>query len=256
VTTAYRIYLALRRWIAPELKYSQYFYEDALFRHVAAGAAWLDLGCGHQLLPEWSAEREAELVRRPRLLAGVDYDLDSLRRNRAIALPVRGQLERLPFKGAAFDLATANMVLEHVADPDRQFREVARVLREDGTFLFHTPNTAGYVTLLGRLVPKGQRARVVRLLGGRAEEDVFETHYRANDVAVIERLAASSGFELVSVRHIVSDAVFQNIPPIAAVELLWLRLLMAKPLKRIRTNLLVTLRKVRLSDERAPTNSA
>ncbi|MFL6257460.1 MAG: hypothetical protein ACJ74T_20840, partial [Pyrinomonadaceae bacterium] len=60
-----------RRRIAPRLLYSQEVYEQALDEYVADGAVWLDLGCGHQVLPPWRAEQERRLVGRCRAVVGL-----------------------------------------------------------------------------------------------------------------------------------------------------------------------------------------
>ncbi len=48
--------------------------------------------------------------------------------------------EPLPYSDAAFDLAVAVEVLEHIDGHDRFFAEVSRVLTPGGTVLFTTPN--------------------------------------------------------------------------------------------------------------------
>lgn len=47
-------------------------------------------------------------------------------------------VERLPFEDASFDLAVANWVLYHVADPRRAAAEIARVLRPGGRLVAAT----------------------------------------------------------------------------------------------------------------------
>jgi len=60
----YRVYHGVERVLAPRLEYSQVSYERVLDRLVEPDTRWLDLGCGHQLLPAWRVERERELVQR------------------------------------------------------------------------------------------------------------------------------------------------------------------------------------------------
>jgi SAM-dependent methyltransferase len=45
----------------------------------------------------------------------------------------------LAFAEASFDVVCAFEAIEHVAEPEATVREVARVLRSDGTFLVSTP---------------------------------------------------------------------------------------------------------------------
>src|SRR4030095_86368 len=121
--------------------HSQTLYEKVLHSHVTPETKWLDLGCGHHVLPVWREEEERRLVAGCGMLVGMDYDLPSLKKHRSISLRVRGNINRLPFPDSFFDLVTANMVVEHLADPVEQFCEINRVLKPGGRFLFHTPNT-------------------------------------------------------------------------------------------------------------------
>jgi SAM-dependent methyltransferase len=241
----FKIYWAMRGVVAPGLDYSQHQYESVLREHVGAGVEWLDVGCGHQILPPWRAEAERRLVAACGRVAGVDYDQPSLEKHATIAFRVRGSISRLPFADESFDMVTANMVVEHLDDPATQFREVARVLRPGGVFIFHTPNAAGYFTALTRRVPESWKGLLIRALDGRAPGDVFKTHYKANTEEDVRRVAASSGLGVEEVRLIVTDALFAVVPPLALVELAYIRLLMSERMRRYRTNLIAVLRKAR-----------
>ena len=236
-------YWAIRRLVAPTLQYAQYMYEEVLKAHVHRDTKWLDLGCGHQILPTWRRNEECRLIENCGLIVGVDYDLLSLQHHTTLACLVRGDITRLPFADESFDLVTANMVVEHLDQPANQFREVQRVLKPGGKFIFHTPNAHGHFAAMRKLTPSKLKDRLVRLLDGRDPEDVFPVHYRANSRGKIDRFARMAGFNVVKTKMIVSDAIFAVILPIAIVELLWIRLLMTKPLRPLRTNIIAILQK-------------
>jgi|ERR1700730_5043105 len=244
-STFYRIYGKIERRLAPQLKYSQDLYHRALCENLKAGARWLDIGCGHHILPLWRDNEESELVARAQIVVGFDYDWPSLLKHRSIHLRVQGDISALPFDKESFDFVTANMVVEHLEHPGIQFREIHRVLKPGGIFLFHTPNAYGYTTVLARIVPETLKARLIRLLDGRAPEDVFKTHYQANTESQICRIAQLTKFEVLKVGFIASSAKFAIIAPLACFELVWIRLLLTRPLRRFRTNLIVTLAKPR-----------
>lgn len=241
--TLFKIYRVLEQSLAPGLKYSQYFYEDVLKEYVTAETKWLDLGCGHQVLPVWRAKEEAVLVSQCREVVGLDYDLESLKNHRSISLRVRGDMSKLPFAPGYFDLATANMVVEHLKEPEVQFQGVSRVLQSGGLFILHTPNSRGYGTIFARIIPDSIKRKLVAVLQDRRSEDVFETFYRANTREKIEQLAKQSGLEVVKIKMIVSAAIFAVVPFLAVFELLWIRLLMTKSLAGWRTNIIAILRK-------------
>lgn len=225
------------------MRYSQYFYEDILRCHITPQTRWLDLGCGRSVLPPWRAQEERELTQIPMSAIGIDYDFASLRGNESLRGKLRGDIERLPFPDSTFDLITANMVLEHVRDPQILFAEVFRVLTPSGLFIFHTPNVFGYTTLFSMLIPDCVKARLIYLLQGRREEDVFKTIYRANSRKKVCLLAAATGFHVEGIKDLVSSAQTALVPPLVAFELLWIRLLMTKHFKLLRTNIIAVLRK-------------
>jgi SAM-dependent methyltransferase len=176
-------------------------------------------------------------------VVGLDYDFESVRRHATIANRSRGDIGALPFRAESFDLVTANMVVEHLDNPERQFREVARVLRPNGIFLYHTPNADNYQVRLARIVPESLKAMMANVLEGRRNEDVFPTHYRANTAADTNRLARDSGLSVDRIDFISSYPGLSMVPPLAFVELLGIRWLEKAGNERWRHNLICALRK-------------
>jgi SAM-dependent methyltransferase len=130
-----------------------------------------------------------------RLVVGVDFE-ERVRQNANVNAAVVGDVSHLPFADRTFDMVFSKYLLEHLPEPRRAFREVHRVLKPGGHFVFHTPNRFHYVALAARLTP--HRFHVwFNAKRGRAEPDTFETLYRANDRATIQRLAGMTGFRVV-----------------------------------------------------------
>jgi SAM-dependent methyltransferase len=227
----------------PGVRYHEDVFVDVLERYVPDGGAWLDLGCGHRLLPAWHAGREGGFVARAGRVVGVDYDLDSLRKHRSIRARARGDIGALPFRDASFDLVTANMVVEHLDRPEVQFREVARVLRPGGAFLFHTPNARNYQIRIASLLPDGLKSSLAGIVEGRKAEDVFPAYYRANDDGAVRALAAGCGLAVERLDHISTYPGLGLVPPLAFVELLWIRRLEQDGFEALRHNLICALRK-------------
>ncbi len=244
--TAFRIYWWLEKRIAPEIRYAQYYYEETLFDIAPPGAIWLDVGCGHQLLPEWRLQQEKELVSRATLLVGLDYDRPSLMKHRTLSVRVHGDINRLPFRDGSFDVVSANMVVEHLRDPVAQFTEIKRVLKPGGIFVFHTPNYFCPLVFLASLTPDTLKRRLIKLLEGRSEEDVFPTYYRANTEKSINQLAYTVGFDVEEMKLVTSSghAVFAFCPPISIAELLYIKTIKKYHLLRhLRGNIIAILRK-------------
>jgi SAM-dependent methyltransferase len=104
----------------------------------------------------------------------------------------------LPFADACFDGCVSNYVLEHVEDVETHFREIARVLRPSGCYLFRTPNLYHYVALSARVLSHTVHASVanrLRALPADAHEP-WPTRYRANTPRRIRGLADKVGFHV------------------------------------------------------------
>jgi ubiquinone/menaquinone biosynthesis C-methylase UbiE len=242
----YRFYYAVQRILVPGLRNSQDRYREVLTSYVEPETVWLDMGCGHQLFPEWLRDGEqaqASLMAKCRRIFGIDYDLYSLRNHRGIADRVRGDIQRLPFKDQSFDLVTANVVVEHVEDPKALLVEVLRVLKPGGFFLFHTPNLLSYGTLSTYLIPPALKAKAAYVLQGRKEEDVFPTHYRLNTSKAVKAMAQETGFTVFALMFLESSAQTVMLGPVVIIELLLIRMLRLNHLQGFRTNLVVALQK-------------
>lgn len=109
--------------------------------------------------------------------------------------------DRIPYEDSRFDVVFSDNVLEHLDNPLQVFREVERVLKPGGVFLFKTPNKWHYMPTIARLTPHGFHQYVNRLRG-RAEVDTFPTRYRANCLGDVQRLAADSGLVVDRVERI------------------------------------------------------
>ncbi|WP_135506569.1 bifunctional 2-polyprenyl-6-hydroxyphenol methylase/3-demethylubiquinol 3-O-methyltransferase UbiG [Roseovarius aestuariivivens] len=105
-----------------------------------AGKSVLDLGCAGGFMAEAIAERGAEMT-------GIDPAAGAIDAARAHAREEGHEIrydtgvgEDLPYRDAAFDTVVCVDVLEHVSDLDQVLREVMRVLKPGGLFLFDTIN--------------------------------------------------------------------------------------------------------------------
>lgn len=217
-------YRRVRASILPGLQNSQYAYLAALRDELGGGTGrWLDLGCGHGFLPDWMPQPDQRLDLASWRPVGVDLDALSLRRHPYLRLRVHGDVQRLPFAAGAFRLVTANMVVEHVREPQELFREISRVLEPNGTLLLHTPNVRGYTTRLSRLIPPFLVSRAAQFLLDRRTEDVYPTVYRANSAAELQSLASDAALTVSGVEYVNSSPQLIRLPLLMCAEVLWLR---------------------------------
>lgn len=167
-------------------------WDDDLFREkllklIDAESVVLELGAGAGIVAQMNIRGQVARI------CGVDPD-DRVIRNEYLDEAKVGYGESIPYDNGVFDLVFTDNVLEHLENPVEVFREVARVLKPGGHFLFKTPNAYHYMPLIARLTPHRFHQYVNRLRG-RKEVDTFPTRYRANSRRSVRRLASATGFE-------------------------------------------------------------
>lgn len=117
---------------------------DAVRRHLPAGGAVLDVGCGSALVADRIADLDATYV-------GVDYgghhSAYAATRLAASGYRLRSAIgqcdgELLPFPAERFDVVVMSEVIEHLMRPERAVWEVARVLKPGGVFIMTTNNAS------------------------------------------------------------------------------------------------------------------
>jgi len=222
-------YPFLSRWLDPGRQYSQIVYAQLLSKLVPAGAAWLDAGCGHQAFKISSTRQEVQIVSRANLAVGCDLDRQALQTHRSFRLRACCDLRRLPFASDAFDIVTLNYVAEHLEEACATFAELARILRPGGRLVVVTPHALGYFVRLSRLgrrlLPESLVRKFILLREFRSPEDIFPTFYRANTREDLLRQMEGAGLTEESFQMLRDPAIFNFIAPLAALELLVVRLL-------------------------------
>jgi SAM-dependent methyltransferase len=231
----------LARLVGLDLTHSQKRYARLLESMVQPGCRWLELGCGRQIIPDWAYDLDHQLLltRKASILVGVDVD-EALLEHPLIRHKVMALGGQLPFRGGAFDLVSANMVVEHISRPEEFLADIRRVLAPGGKFVFHTPNVNYPLVWVAKLIPYRIRKRLVYWIEGRAEDDVFPTYYRMNSLSAIRRQAARAGFHVLILETVNSSGTFGRWGFAGWLEVLIMRLLAAIG---VRSNILCVLQK-------------
>lgn len=160
----------------------------------AAPVRALDIGCGRGIA------RSFDLVRalRPHIdeFWGVEPDDGVTPQEGIFDHFQRALLENADLPENHFDIAYAFMVMEHVEDPARFMRALARCLRPGGVFVFATPNARHYFTRVAKLCNTLKLDEfVLRVAKGRSkvEDYHYPVVYRFNDERTIARHAREGG---------------------------------------------------------------
>lgn len=115
---------------------------------------------------------------------------------------LNNDLRSICLKSNCTDIVISRSVLEHVQYPIEVYREVNRILKQGGYFIFLVPNLLDYACLASRLVPNRFHAWIVRKTEGRNEGDTFSTYYRSNTSWSVRHLATASGFSVEDIRFL------------------------------------------------------
>jgi SAM-dependent methyltransferase len=94
----------------------------------------LDLGCGI-----------GHMIRYRKGTVGCDinpYNINFCKKRNLEAYLMKP--DQLPFKDQSFDSVFMDNVLEHIASPDRLFKEIRRILKPKGILLIGVPGVKGY----------------------------------------------------------------------------------------------------------------
>jgi SAM-dependent methyltransferase len=100
------------------------------------------------------------------------------------------------------DLVFSRSVMEHIKDAEAVYKEIFRVLKPGGKYIFLTPNRYDYVSLLASAVPNRFHAAIVRHTEGRREINTFPTFYRSNSFAEIRKLSDAVGFDILEMSRL------------------------------------------------------
>lgn len=198
--------LELRERFYPESRHGGYTDVDgavAFYLRVCellpADGVALDVGCGRGTQGEDPVEmrRAMRILRgRCRRVIGLDVDPAAAENPFVDEFHLMGETDPWPVEPQAADLAVADFVMEHVADPDFFLAQAARALRPGGHLCLRTVNRWSYLGVASRLVPNRLHERVLaRAQPNRAAEDVFPTRYLCNSLPRLRAALERHGFD-------------------------------------------------------------
>jgi SAM-dependent methyltransferase len=127
-------------------------------------------------------------------LHGIDVD-DEVLDNTALETAAVFD-ERFPFPDDSFDTCVSNYVCEHLENPEAHLKEVWRVLRPGGAYVFRTPNRFHYTAIVSGLTPHSFHIKTANKLRGMEGHDPYPTWYRLNSRGQIRSLSQGAKFEV------------------------------------------------------------
>jgi len=200
--------------------FDKYYYSDPTFHggtrpfielcktRIPFGAAILEVGSG----PTNECSKVLSEIGR---VTGLDVDPD-VNENRWLSQAFVFEGKKMPFLDASFDACVSNFVVEHLANPEEHFEEVARVLRPGGIYCLRTPNLYHYVSIGASVLPHSMHLMLANRLRGLPNDahDPYPTWYRANTRSRLRNLCHLTGFEKPEIRMLEPEPSYGRAHPL------------------------------------------
>jgi SAM-dependent methyltransferase len=196
-------------------------YEATVEQFVTGDSSWLDVGCGRAPFPN-NLELAADLSRRCDRFVGIDPD-SSVNENRFVHERYQLRLDQY-YPDCTFDLVTARMVVEHLADPSGFIRDLSRITKTGSAVIIFTVDWWSLTTLAAHLSPLFMHHGVKRLLWNTSRRDTFPTEYRLNRLQTLSSAMIDAGFHEYHCRVLPDASLFWRVPLLRTIELNCFRL--------------------------------
>ena len=166
------------------------YYEAVVESLVDADSEWLDVGGGSTILHNPALARM--LADRCKRLVVVD---PSSNVNQNPFAHERHQKFLEDFHDSRqFTLATARMVVEHVAAPEKFVAKLGQLVKPGGKTVVYTVNRWSPITVVSGCTPIGIHHFVKKMLWGTEEKDTFPVTYLMNTRSRLNALFTAAGF--------------------------------------------------------------
>ncbi len=169
--------------------------EREILSRLDPAATVLDIGCGR------TAPNLSQLIGKAAKLYGIDV-VDFTTDDPRLHLFANDVRDMKDIPSNSVDLAYSRAVMEHLERPEEAYREIARVLKPGGVYVFTTPSIYDYGSIAALLIPNRFHARIVSATEGRAGEDVFPTVFGSNSRRAIGKHAAMFGLKVQQLDYI------------------------------------------------------
>lgn len=161
-------------------------------------------------------QTSAYLSARSRRLDGLDID-PRARSNGELDNVFIYDGGRFPIADESYDLVVADYVMEHVEEPSLMLREIYRVLKCKGAFVFRTPNIFHYVSLVSHFTPQSFHVATANKVRNRTGDvlDPYPTFYRFNSERSIRAIAEQAPMRVEKLRFVEKEPSYLKFNSIA-----------------------------------------
>ncbi len=175
----------------PDFKTAGYYYRDYLRKTLNKKSIVLDAGCGSRgILYEFKGDCKK--------IIGVDRDRELLWRNKFVDEKIEADLASIPLESESIDIVVAEFVLEHLKKPKDVFKEINRILKPGGVFIFLTPNVLNPIMGTSKFLPHFlHKFFLTKVLKKKIK--AHQTFYKTNSYTNLVKGFNGAGFEGVEI---------------------------------------------------------
>lgn len=183
----------------PDFREAEEVFKQLVTTRTGKDRVLLNLGCGRRsslstLYPDWQS------------VIGLDLDFQALDDHPGLTTKIVGQMEKIPLIDASVDVVATEWVLEHLANPTLALREISRVLKPCGVFIFLTPNLANPLVLGAKAISflhlRKLLSFLVSFLTTRPLPDFYPLYYRINTLSRLKALSSLVGLSPKGLRYV------------------------------------------------------
>lgn|GEM_PF-2321093 len=155
--------------------------KNEIMANIFSGSRVLDAGCGYNAA---AISEFSDLIGE-----AVGVDLTREFKTRPNIKTYTADLEKLPFDNDYFDLIISTSTCEHLKNPSKVFKELARVLKSGGKIIFTTPNKYCFTCLISSFLPTSFKGFLLKKMFGEDVYDNYPTYYRCNTKHQVKKIA-------------------------------------------------------------------
>lgn len=170
------------------------YYEEQIDKLINEETTILDIGCGR------TAPVLKKYLGRAKKLIGTEV-IPFTEQIEGIELYTHDIVDMKSIKSSSVDLVFCRSVMEHITEPFGAYKEVFRILKPGGQFIFLTANFYDYASIIAHITPNKYHAAIVKAVEGREDEDTFPTAYTCNTKRKIMELATETGFKIAEFKY-------------------------------------------------------
>lgn len=165
------------------------YYEDKINSLINKDTTILDIGCGR------TAPVLKKFLGYAKKLIGIEV-IPFTEKIEGIDLYNHNIVDMHSIDSDSVDVVFCRSVMEHITEPVGAYKEVFRILKPGGKFIFLTTNLYDYASIIAFIIPNRFHTKIVKAVEGREEEDTFPTAYTCNTKRKVLALANDAGFEV------------------------------------------------------------